>query len=226
MTQNITANKFIIILFVFIFPTASYAEIYSNTLFLAEINAELNSKKKSKKTEAQTQSDEGKKNTKSDKSAKESKTAKSSQTAKTRKSHKLSKAVKPVHSDSQRTIKSYVAYTKAGNHVSTRCFPKRLTNILRKVQSRYGVKPVINSGFRSSKQNRRVGGARNSYHVKCMAADIKVPGVSKYKLARYLRSISGVGGVGTYACKSFIHVDVGPKRSWHWRCRGKRRTRA
>lgn len=119
-----------------------------------------------------------------------------------------------------------MAYTVSGTHVSTGCFPTRLREVLAKVEKHYGVKPVVNSGFRSASYNRRVGGARKSYHVQCMAADINVPGVDKYKLARYLRSEAGVGGVGTYACKSFIHVDIGPKRDWHWRCRSRSRRRA
>lgn len=124
--------------------------------------------------------------------------------------------------DDDRTIKAYVAFETASNSVSTRCFPNALKVVLSKVQQRYGTRPIVNSGYRSSGTNRRVGGARQSYHMKCMAADIKVPGVSKHNLARYLKSVSGVGGVGTYACNSFVHVDIGPKRTWNWGCRGRR----
>ena len=124
----------------------------------------------------------------------------------------------------ERTVRTYIAYETAGNQVSTRCFPPELKVVLAKVQQRYGTRPIVNSGYRSSSKNRRVGGARLSYHIKCMAADIKVPGVSKYSLAKYLKSVSGVGGVGTYGCNNFVHVDVGPKRTWNWGCssRGRR----
>lgn len=122
-----------------------------------------------------------------------------------------------------RTLGDYKAFQLAHARVSTSCFPPELRAILAKVEKRYGSKPIVQSGYRSASYNRRVGGARKSYHVKCQAADIKVKGVNKYHLAKFLKSLSGVGGVGTYGCNTFVHVDVGPKRTWHWRCRSKRR---
>lgn len=101
------------------------------------------------------------------------------------------------------------------------CFPSSLRRILRNVANRFG-SVHINSGYRSPGHNRRVGGARNSQHVACRAADIKVWGVSKYALARFLRRQPGRGSVGTYGCKSHVHVDVGPYRNWHKGC-GRRR---
>ena len=98
------------------------------------------------------------------------------------------------------------------------CFPSRLNALLRQVQDHYGRRVHVTSGYRSHRHNRRVGGARRSYHLKCMAADISVPGVRKYKLARYLKSLPGRGGVGTYACSGTVHIDVGPHRAWHKRC--------
>ncbi len=131
--------------------------------------------------------------------------------------NELANKRKPLKNKS--TIQGYIAYQRANSGVSTKCFPTSLRSVLAKVEKRYGVKPIVNSGFRSASYNRRVGGARRSYHIKCMAADIRVPGVGKYVLARYLKAMSGVGGVGTYGCKNIVHVDVGPKRNWHWRCR-------
>ncbi|MEO1067088.1 MAG: D-Ala-D-Ala carboxypeptidase family metallohydrolase [Pseudomonadota bacterium] len=123
-----------------------------------------------------------------------------------------------------RTLQKYASFQKAHSRVGTSCFPARLRTVLARVHQRYGTAPVVQSGYRSKAYNRRVGGARKSMHVRCMAADIKVPGVGKYALAKYLKSVSGVGGVGTYACKNFVHVDVGPRRTWHWRCPSKRRS--
>lgn len=120
---------------------------------------------------------------------------------------------------SQKTLKRYVAYRAAHNRVNTSCFPSRLRNVLNKVRARYGAAAIVSSGYRSRNHNRRVGGARRSMHMQCKAADIRVPGVNKYQLARYLKSIPSVGGVGTYGCNGSVHVDVGPKRQWHWRCR-------
>lgn len=120
------------------------------------------------------------------------------------------------------TLKTYAVYRVSDDHVDTDCFPPSLKRILRLVYNRFGVKPLVHSGYRNVGYNRRVGGTRGSYHTKCMAADIKVPGVSKNKIAKFLRSLPGVGGVGTYGCKTVVHVDVGPRRDWYGRCRKRR----
>lgn len=121
------------------------------------------------------------------------------------------------------TLASYASYTVSNERVKTSCFPGRLKKILAQVHHRFGKKPEINSGYRSVAYNRRIGGSRGSYHTKCLAADIKVRGVDKYVLAKYIRSLPGRGGVGVYGCKGVVHVDVGPKRNWYYRCRKRRR---
>ena len=108
--------------------------------------------------------------------------------------------------------------------IHTGCFPARLRSLIARVHKRFGRKLVITSGYRSPAHNRRIGGAKRSQHMHCKAVDFRVPGVSTYALARYVKSLPGVGGVGTYCGQSSIHMDVGPKRSWHWGC-GKRRHR-
>ncbi|MEN0041437.1 MAG: D-Ala-D-Ala carboxypeptidase family metallohydrolase [Pseudomonadota bacterium] len=105
------------------------------------------------------------------------------------------------------------------------CFPRALVNILRQVERHYGKRLVITSGYRSRSYNRRIRGARNSTHTRCMAADIQVKGVSKWALAKYLRSIPGRGGVGTYCWTKSVHIDVGAKRAWHYCNRRKKRSR-
>ena len=110
-----------------------------------------------------------------------------------------------------------------GRNPRTRCFPAKLKRLIKKISRHYGKPIYVTSGHRSRGHNRRIGGARGSYHVKCKAVDFKVPGVSKYALARYVKRLPGRGGVGTYCGKSTIHLDVGPRRTWHWRCYKKRR---
>lgn len=100
---------------------------------------------------------------------------------------------------------------------------RRLVRLLAQVQLHYGRPLRIISGCRSKAHNRRVNGAKRSQHLRCKAADFQVPGISKYKLAAYLKRLPGRGGVGTYCRSGFVHLDVGPKRQWHWKC-GKRRT--
>ncbi|MCF6199345.1 MAG: D-Ala-D-Ala carboxypeptidase family metallohydrolase [Hyphomicrobiaceae bacterium] len=105
------------------------------------------------------------------------------------------------------------------------CLPKELRMLLNTVAWHYGKHVHIQSGYRSKHYNRRVGGAKRSYHVACKAVDIQVKGVNKYRLARYLKSLPGRGGVGTYCNNSTVHIDVGPKRQWHYGCGMKSKAR-
>ncbi len=110
------------------------------------------------------------------------------------------------------------------SRVSMKCFKPKLINLLRKVERHYRKKPIVTSGYRSHAPNHRVRGARRSLHMKCTAADIQVPGVGKASLARYLRRLPGRGGVGLYCRSRSVHIDIGTKRQWYWRCRKKKRS--
>lgn len=103
--------------------------------------------------------------------------------------------------------------------VKVSCFKPELLAILKKVERRYGKKVMVTSGYRSPKRNRRAGGVSNSTHIYCKAADIQVDGISKWDLAKYLRTIEGRGGVGTYCRTRSVHIDVGSQRDWHHPCR-------
>lgn len=103
--------------------------------------------------------------------------------------------------------------------VNVGCLKPELLKILKIVERKYRQKPIVTSGYRSPKRNRRAGGASNSQHIYCKAADIQLDGVSKWDLAKFLRSIRGRGGVGTYCRTKSVHIDVGPKRDWHHPCR-------
>ncbi len=103
--------------------------------------------------------------------------------------------------------------------VQVACLKPGVLRVLKMVERRYGKKPIITSGYRSPKGNRRAGGARNSQHIFCKAVDIQVEGVSKWNLAKYLRTLPGRGGVGTYCRTKSVHIDIGSKRDWHHPCR-------
>ncbi|MEM8750907.1 MAG: D-Ala-D-Ala carboxypeptidase family metallohydrolase [Pseudomonadota bacterium] len=132
-------------------------------------------------------------------------------------------------------VASVTNLARRGNHglllqrkdVQVGCFPPELVALLKKVERRFGRTPIVTSGYRSPKHNRRIRGARNSTHVHCKAADIQVKGISKFTLAKYLRSLPGRGGVGTYCHTRSVHIDVGTKRAWHYcgrkRSRGRRK---
>ncbi|KAG1668217.1 putative lactoylglutathione lyase [Nymphon striatum] len=103
--------------------------------------------------------------------------------------------------------------------VSIKCLKPSLVRVLKKVEKRYGSPVIVTSGYRSAKRNAAIRGAKNSLHIYCSAADIQVKGVSKWTLAKYLRSLPGRGGVGTYCHTKSVHIDIGPKRDWNWRCK-------
>lgn len=102
--------------------------------------------------------------------------------------------------------------------VDVACLKPQLVKMLKSIETHYGQSLVITSGYRSPGHNRQVRGAKNSLHMFCAAADFQVPGVSKWDLAKYLRSMPNRGGVGTYCNTESVHIDVGPDRDWNWRC--------
>jgi uncharacterized protein YcbK (DUF882 family) len=89
-------------------------------------------------------------------------------------------------------------------------------SLSKKVES---VQPFqIISGYRSPKTNamlheRSAGVAVNSFHMRGMATDIRLPDVSLSNLHRAAVEMQR-GGVGFYPESDFIHVDVGPVRYW------------
>ncbi|WP_420409496.1 YcbK family protein [Hoeflea sp.] len=105
------------------------------------------------------------------------------------------------------------------DRVEVECFKPQLVRVLKSVERHYGRPVVVTSGYRSPKHNRRIGGASGSRHTSCEAADIQIEGVSKWQLAKYLRSMPGRGGVGTYCHTESVHIDIGNTRDWNWRCR-------
>lgn len=65
----------------------------------------------------------------------------------------------------------------------------------------------IISGYRTETYNNSIQGAKNSYHVKGMAADIQCDHINIYELAMLLVRI-GFNCVIIYPIKKFIHIDT------------------
>ena len=59
-------------------------------------------------------------------------------------------------------------------------------NVLDPVREHYNLPIRINSGFRSSKLNQKVGGSKTSDHCSGFAADIEIAGVPNHELADYI----------------------------------------
>lgn len=82
---------------------------------------------------------------------------------------------------------------------------RELVMMLQQIRNHFGQPVIINSGYRTPDYNKKVGGAKGSYHLCGWAADIRIAGIAPVKVAAYAESL-GVSGIGLYA--SFTHVDT------------------
>src|SRR5579885_2922894 len=95
----------------------------------------------------------------------------------------------------------------------------RLIELIDQIEDHFGVRQVeIISGFRSSAFNTELKAtghnvANESFHTKGMAADIHLDEINEKTWRDYALSL-GKGGVGFYPSLDFVHVDVGPVRTW------------
>ncbi len=79
---------------------------------------------------------------------------------------------------------------------------------------------LVVCGYRSPTTNRRLyleraGVAKNSYHIKGMAVDLRSERRNLNQVRNAALSL-GCGGVGYYPRSDFVHVDCGPVRHWTW----------
>ncbi|EJC72825.1 hypothetical protein Rleg10DRAFT_1257 [Rhizobium leguminosarum bv. trifolii WSM2012] len=106
--------------------------------------------------------------------------------------------------------------------VEVGCFKSELLNVIKTVENHFSRPVIVTSGYRDEEHNRLVGGADESMHKSCEAADIQIDGVTKWDIAAYIRSLPNRGGVGTYCHTDSVHLDTGKSRDWNWGCGGKR----
>jgi len=97
--------------------------------------------------------------------------------------------------------------------------PAKLIEIIDALQDRLGNRTVtVICGYRSPELNGALadasgGVAKQSLHMRGWAADIKIDGVRTSALRDAARALRA-GGVGYYPSDGFVHVDVGPVRTW------------
>lgn len=96
----------------------------------------------------------------------------------------------------------------------------RLMDLLHDVQTSLRNDRTIEiiSGYRSPQTNRMLaeasgGVAKNSYHLRGMAIDIRMDGTALPDLHKTALGMNR-GGVGYYPDSQFVHLDVGPVRRW------------
>lgn len=58
--------------------------------------------------------------------------------------------------------------------------------VLQPVRDHFGKGVKVNSSYRSPEVNQKVGGSRTSDHCRGQAADIEIPGVANYDLAKWI----------------------------------------
>lgn len=86
----------------------------------------------------------------------------------------------------------------------------KLVTMIQSLRDYVGKPLIITSAYRCPTHNVNVGGAKNSYHVKGLAADIACPaGYSAEEFAKLCQDL-GFTGVGAYPNNGFVHVDVRP----------------
>lgn len=119
-------------------------------------------------------------------------------------------------------IESYIMDTdankKIGKHYAVKEFACKdgsqivfvdsyLVAILDILRNQVG-KPVhINSGYRTPARNKAVGGAKYSYHMRGMAADIRVDGMTAKEIAKKLDKIIP-DSCGIIVYNTWVHIDT------------------
>ena len=96
--------------------------------------------------------------------------------------------------------------------------PPLLVDILSVLQERWGYERplVITSGYRTPETNAAIeGAAPASLHLRGLAADVSLRGIPLTDFANaalWLSGRLGFMGIGLY--RRFLHLDIGPQRSW------------
>jgi hypothetical protein len=89
-----------------------------------------------------------------------------------------------------------------------------IANKTKEIQSAFGKKLTVTSGFRDPARNARVGGAGGSKHLTADAVDVQFPGNQQETIDLIkVASEKGAGGIGVYR-PGFLHIDTGAKRVW------------
>lgn len=84
---------------------------------------------------------------------------------------------------------------------------ERSMDMLQELRNRLGKPIIVNSAYRSPEHNRRVGGAKGSYHMKAMAFDCRQDNQDPQEFIYHAKQV-GFRGIGQYADKGFTHIDT------------------
>jgi zinc D-Ala-D-Ala carboxypeptidase len=84
---------------------------------------------------------------------------------------------------------------------------------LQALRDRLGKPMIVRSAYRSPEHNRAVGGAPASKHMQGTAFDIAMANHDPVAFEAAARAV-GFLGFGYYPRSGFMHIDLGPARSW------------
>lgn len=86
-----------------------------------------------------------------------------------------------------------------------------LVSILDILRNKVGKPVIINSGYRTPTRNKAVNGAKYSYHMRGMAADIRINGMSAKEIANKLNEIVP-DECGIIVYSTWVHIDTRTKK--------------
>jgi len=89
----------------------------------------------------------------------------------------------------------------------------QLMGMLQHLRDKLGSPLIITSGYRTPEHNRKSGGAKDSYHLRGLAADVRSNHRSLTTIQRHAYAV-GFGAAVIYSKKGFIHLDLGKRRTW------------
>ena len=88
-----------------------------------------------------------------------------------------------------------------------------LYEILEILRNKLGKPVIITSGYRTPEWNKKCNGAKYSYHMRGMAADIRVNGIAPKEIAKKLDEIVPEG-CGIIVYNNWVHFDVRTEKKY------------
>ena len=88
---------------------------------------------------------------------------------------------------------------------------KELAENLQVLRDVLGAEVTIRSGFRTISHNKKIGGAKNSFHLRAMAADIVVKGYTSGQVFTKILVLIKNGKMkagGLHCYKTWVHYDI------------------
>ena len=87
---------------------------------------------------------------------------------------------------------------------------KKLVDALEAFRAALGKPVLVDSAYRCRAHNAAVGGAPDSEHMRGLAADIRVNGMTAAEMEAVARGIPSIRGIGRADRQGYVHVDVRP----------------